>query len=100
MFKLSQIHHNKTNNDISVIEIAKDNYNTLNKSDIFYEEINQSSTKLLKESGSEKTKDNILSNKETVSNSENILEKPSSLTDEKRNGIICNYFINFKLKMK
>ncbi len=92
MFKLSQIHHNKTNNDISVIEIAKDNYNTLNKSDIFYEEINQSSTKLLKESESEKTKENLFSNKQTVSDLDNkdseLREKQSVLFDEKENGIL------------
>ncbi len=92
MFKLSQIHHNKTNNDISVIEIAKDNYNTLNKSDIFYEEINQSSTKLLKESESEKTKENLLSNKQTVSDLDNkdseLREKQSVVFDEKQNGIL------------
>jgi hypothetical protein len=89
MFKLSQLHTNKTNNDISVIEIAKDNYNTLNKSDIFYEEINQSSTKLLKENDSEKTKDILLSDKQTRSISENkeILseEHNKCLIDDKKN---------------
>jgi len=92
MFKLSQIHTNKTNNDISVIEIAKDNYNTLNKSDIFYEEINQSSTKLLKENNSEKTKDILLSDKPTRSISENkeILseEQNKCAIDDKKNGKI------------
>jgi len=92
VFELSQIHKNKTNNDISVIEIAKDNYNTLNKSDIFYEEINQSSTKLLKENDSEKTKDILLSNKPTRSMSENkeILseEQNKCAIDDKKNGKI------------
>ncbi len=95
MFKLSQIHPNKTNNDISVIEIAKDNYNTLNKSDIFYEEINQSSTKLLKETESEKSKDNLLSDNQTVSNSdmkENKLEKQSRQLDGKNSGIYILLF--------
>lgn len=87
MFKLSHIQNNKTNNDISVIEIARDNYNVLNKSDFLYEDINQSSTKLLKENESDMPKDILSLNKHISTNSQNsksIQENENSNSNDKR----------------
>lgn len=97
MFKLSQIQANKTNNDISMIEIAKDNYNTLNKSDIFYEEINQSSTKLLKENIIAKSKKDAILNYDINSDSENkdtLIEREKTNLNQKIKGIYYKDFIN------
>lgn len=51
MFKLSHLYDTKTNNnDISHIDIFKENnYNILNKSDMIYDEINQTTAVLLNE---------------------------------------------------
>jgi len=87
LFKLSHIQNNKTNNDISVIEIARDNYNVLNKSDFLYEDINQSSTKLLKENESDMPKDILSLNKHISTNSQNsksIQENENSNSNDKR----------------
>jgi len=93
MFKLSHIQNNKSNNDISAIEIARDNYNVLNKSDVLYEEINQSSTKLLKENESDQPKEILSSNKHQSlfsENNENILEKEISINEEKNESNFLN----------
>ncbi len=91
MFKISHTQYNKSNNDISSIDIAKDNYNILNKSDALYEDINHSSTKLLKQSELEKVADKFSSDNPQTVFSENfntVVDKDNSLPDDINNSNI------------